>query len=90
MKQRAAPAPVFVSGDTAAALCEVSRDTWDTWVRLGYVPRPCVDRGNILRWHWPTVEAALAGAAAEADDDPLMKGVQNVRSNQKDRRRAAA
>lgn len=90
MTRRADIAPVFVSGDTAAALCEVSRDTWDSWVRIGYVPRPCVDRGNILRWHWPSVEAALAGNATQADDDPLMKGVQNVRPNQKDRRSAAA
>lgn len=90
MTTRADIAPVFVSGDTAAARCEVSRDTWDMWVRVGFVPPPAVDRGQIRRWHWPSVEAALAGNAAQADDDPLMKGVQNVRSNPKDRRRAAA
>lgn len=64
--------PVFVSGDTAAKLCEISRDTWDMWVRVGYVPRPCVDRGQTLRWHWPTVETALAGLADADEDDPFV------------------
>jgi hypothetical protein len=80
-------APVFVSGDTAAALCEISRETWDTWVRAGYVPRPHVERGQILRWHWPSVEEALAAGSPPVHVDPSVQGVANV---QKGRHRAVA
>lgn len=52
--------PVFVSRKTAAALLEISVDTFDQWVQSGFVPRAIINRGQITRWHWPTVEAHLA------------------------------
>jgi hypothetical protein len=71
--------PVFVCADTAAARCEISRDTWDVWVKTGYVPQACIRTGQIVRWHWPSVEAALATPALPAHHyDPSVIGVQNV------------
>lgn len=72
--------PVFVSRDTAARLCEVSVDTFDTWVAQGYVPGPAINRGQTRRWHWPSVEARLAGLAEDAQRyDPYMTGVRNAK-----------
>lgn len=62
--------PVFVSRHTAAALMEISVDTFDMWVRAGFVPQPNVSRGQIIRWHWPTVEARLADTAKQQQHDP--------------------
>lgn len=68
--------PVFVSAATAAALCEVSEDTWRAWVDRGVVPPASIRAGQVVRWHWPQVEAALAGVAkTELDDDPSVRGV---------------
>lgn len=61
--------PVFVSRKTAAALLEISADTFDQWVRSGFVPAAAVSRGQITRWHWPTVEAQLAGPLSIAKAD---------------------
>lgn len=62
--------PVFVSRNTAAALLEISADTFDTWVRAGFVPQAQVNRGQIIRWHWPTVEERLASPALQHIHDP--------------------
>lgn len=78
---RATAAPVFVSAATAAALCEVSEDTWRAWVDRGIVPPASIRAGQIIRWHWPQVEAALAGAGkTELDADPsLQRVLQNAK-----------
>lgn len=55
--------PVFVSRKTAASLMEMSVETFDDWVRQGFLPRAHVQRGQIYRWHWPSLEARLSGAA---------------------------
>lgn len=62
--------PVFVSRKTAAALLEISPDTFDLWVRAGFVPPAQINRGQIIRWHWPTVEARLASPALQRAHDP--------------------
>lgn len=62
--------PVFVTRKTAAALMEISVDTFDMWVRAGFVPQPQVNRGQIVRWHWPAVEARLAEPASQQAHDP--------------------
>lgn len=62
---RAALQPVFVSRQMAAELLAISTDTFDTWLRAGYVPQPQIDRGQIVRWHWPTLESRLAGEPAD-------------------------
>lgn len=68
--------PVFVSRNTAAALMEISVDTFDTWVRAGFVPQPNISRGQIIRWHWPTIEARLADKAIQQQHDPsIVSGV---------------
>lgn len=68
------PRPVFVSRHTAAKLMEISVDTFDTWVRTGFVPRAQVNRGQIIRWHWPTIEARLASPAEQQAHDPSIVG----------------
>lgn len=78
--QRSAPSPVFVSAATAAALCEVSEDTWRAWVERGVVPLAAVRTGQIVRWHWPTVEAALVGPPKCAlDGDVALERVRHAK-----------
>ena len=79
--------PVFVDRHTAAAWCSVSVETWDAWVKSGFVPRPAIERNQTIRWHWPTVEARLAGATQEAHVDPYDVG---SNANAKGRHRATA
>ncbi len=79
MTRRSDIPPIFVCADTAAALCEISRDTWDTWVKLNKAPAPCVREGQTIRWHWPSVEAALAsGGRSGVECDPSVAGALNV------------
>lgn len=62
--------PVFVSRTTAAALMEISVDTFDMWVRSAFVPPAHINRGQIIRWHWPTIEERLASPALQHQHDP--------------------
>ncbi len=85
---RATVEPVFVSRQTAAERLEISVDTFDTWLRAGFIPPAQIERGQIVRWHWPTLEERLAGGGAPAAvSDPFMEGLKNVA---KGRRHAAA
>lgn len=84
---RADVAPVFVSRQTAAAKLEISVDTFDAWLRSGFIPPAHVDRGQIVRWHWPSLEARLAGDGETQQRDPFIEGLRNVT---KGRRHAAA
>lgn len=84
---RAVVEPVFVSRQTAAARLEISVDTFDTWLRAGFIPAAHIERGQIVRWHWPSLESALAEPAAQPHHDPSVMGARNV---QKGRRHAAA
>ena len=65
---------VFVSADTAANLCEISSDTWRLWVSTGIVPPASIRQGQIVRWHWPTVEAMLASSKKSALDGDVALG----------------
>lgn len=85
---RATVQPVFVDRKTAAELMMISTDTFDTWLRAGFIPPAQIERGQIIRWHWPTLEERLAGGGAPAAvSDPFMEGLKNVA---KGRRHAAA
>lgn len=79
--------PVFVDRKTAAEMLMISVDTFDMWLRAGFIPAPQIERGQIIRWHWPTLEDCLAGDSAPKHHDPIMEGLKNV---QKGRRHAAA
>ncbi|HEV2554940.1 MAG TPA: hypothetical protein VGV17_14380 [Bosea sp. (in: a-proteobacteria)] len=59
--KRDATNAVFVSRQTAAERLEISVDTFDTWVRTGFLPTAHIDRGQIIRWHWPSIEMKLLG-----------------------------
>lgn len=61
--------PVFVGRRTAAALLEISVETFDQWVRSGFVPPPEINRGQIIRWHWPSVENKLSDKSGVAESD---------------------
>lgn len=79
---------IFVTRQAAAERLMISTDTFDTWLRAGFIPAPQIDRGQIIRWHWPTLEERLAGGGAPAAvSDPFMEGLKNVA---KGRRHAAA
>lgn len=86
--KRADVSPVFVCADTAAALCEIGRDKWDEWVKRGVVPPAAIRDNQTIRWHWPSVEAALAGRADMRLHDPSVAGALNVHSSR--RRHVAA
>jgi hypothetical protein len=80
--------PVFVDRKTAADLLMISIDTFDTWLRAGFIPPAQIERGQIVRWHWPTLEEKLAGGGTPAAiSDPFMEGLKNVA---KGRRHATA
>ena len=87
MPRGPAPEPVFVRRQTAAARCEISVDTFDLWVRDGFVPPPAFERGQTKRWYWPDIEMRLAHQGA-ATNDPFMQGVENA--DQTARRRRAS
>lgn len=75
----AEPAAVFVTAEEGAARCMVSADTWQVWRREGFIPPPAIDRGQTLRWHWPSVEKSLAARTATLQgDDPYMRGVNGL------------
>lgn len=84
---RVAIQPVFVCRQTAAAMIEISVDTFDTWLRAGFTPSAQIERGQIIRRHWPTLEQHLAGDSPPKHHDPFLEGLKNV---QKGRRHAAA
>lgn len=84
---RATVQPVFVDRKTAAELMMISTDTFDTWLRAGFIPPAQIERGQIIRWHWPTLEERLAGKPDAQHHDPSVMGARNV---QKGRRHAAA
>ena len=84
---RAVVEPVFVSRQTAAERLEISTDTFDAWLRAGFIPPAQIERGQIVRWHWPSLEERLAGGTAQPQHDPFLEGLKNV---QKGRRHAAA
>ncbi len=84
---RAPVHPVFVDRETAAGLLMISTDTFDVWVSAGFIPAAHIKRGQIIRWHWPSLEERLAGADRQTQHDPSVSGVANVK---KGRGRAAA
>lgn len=87
---RADISPIFVSRQTAAAMLEISVDTFDTWLRAGFIPPAKIDRGQIVRWHWPSLESHLAGDPAdERVSEVTMESLAHV-PKPKARRRAAA
>ena len=68
--------PTFVDRRAAAAELSISTDTFDRWVADGFLPKPCVNRGQIRLWHWPSIEKALAGANDEViTSDPFVERV---------------
>lgn len=73
---RTDPAPVFVSAETASKLLQISRDTFDAWVRSGFVPPPAIVQGQVVRWHWPSLEGRMVTSAIE--DDPYVIGARNA------------
>ena len=76
MTRRPDIAPVFVSADVAASLMMVSRDTFDAWVKSGFIPGPSIVQGQVIRWHWPTLEGRLS--ASSSDADPFVAGARNA------------
>ena len=69
------PVPIFVSRQKLAALLDVSVETITAWRREGLIPPPAIQRGQIMRWHWPTIEARFATTDEDKADDPYMTGV---------------
>ena len=84
---RAQAEPVFVSRQTAAQRLEISVDTFDTWVHVGFVPPAHINRGQTVRWHWPSIEAKLSETPVRPENDPFIIGLENEK---KSRRRVAA
>lgn len=81
MGRDSAESPIFVCRETAARRLEISSDTFDVWVSSGFLPRAHVDRGQIKRWHWPTLERALVGRETKAESDPFIEGIRNAKGS---------
>lgn len=69
--------PSFVAKSTLAAELDVSEATVDNWVERGILPQP-IRCGTTPRWSWAEVQAAMS-QRAQAEADPFMAGVNNVR-----------
>ncbi|HBD91114.1 MAG: transcriptional regulator [Rhodobacteraceae bacterium GWE1_64_9] len=69
--------PSFVAKSTLAAELDVSEATVDNWVERGILPQP-IRCGTTPRWSWAEVQAAMS-QKAQAETDPFMAGVNNVR-----------
>lgn len=69
--------PSFVAKSTLAAELDVSEATVDNWVERGILPQP-IRCGSTPRWSWAEVQAAMS-RKAQAETDPFMAGVNNVR-----------
>lgn len=87
---RAQVQPVFVDRKTAAEMLMISVDTFETWLRAGFIPPAHIDRGQIIRWHWPSLESRLAGdPATDRLSEGSLESLAHV-PKPKVRRRAAA
>ena len=78
-RARADIMPVFVKAETAAALCEIGIEKWQDLVKRGIVPGPAVRDAQTIRWHWPSVENALARQASLDEMDPSVLGAMNAK-----------
>jgi hypothetical protein len=72
---------IFVSRIELAARFDVSTDTIDQWVHDGYLPTAHMMRGQIRRWHWPTIEACFTTSPGDAANDPYMTGVGHAKGH---------
>lgn len=81
MKRLRQVEPIFVSKETAAARLEISIFTFDEWRKTGFIPAPHINRGQIMRWHWPTIEAKLTDGIPAVETDPCVLGVINMQKN---------
>jgi len=75
MIKRSAENAVFVSRKTMCERLEIGQDTLDTWLRSGFIPGPNINRGQIQRWHWPSIEDRLSERSATTAPDPYMEDV---------------
>ncbi len=65
--------PVFVDRKTAAAMLMISVDTFNMWLQQGFIPPAHINRGQIIRWHWPSVEKKLAGTDNPTQIEPVRR-----------------
>ena len=65
--------PVFVDRKTAAAKLMISVDTFNMWLQQGFIPPAHINRGQIVRWHRPSVEKKLAGEEVPKLDEPVRR-----------------
>lgn len=82
--------PVFVTIEEAARRCMIGVEKFRSLVQTGTVPPAALNHGQTIRWHWPSVEAALAGHLEAREDDPFMKGLANVKTTPRRGRGAVA
>jgi hypothetical protein len=82
-------APVFVTADEAARRMMVHVDKFRELVRRGVVPSAAISLDQTVRWHWPSIEAALVSSKPALHDDPFMAGIEHVKTSQIGRRRRA-
>lgn len=80
-------APVFVDRKTAAAMLMISVDTFNMWLQQGFVPPAHINRGQIVRWHWPSVEKKLAGEEKPPESGWVMPEGPYVRKPRTGRRK---
>jgi hypothetical protein len=75
MIKRATAEAIFVSRKTICARLEISMDTLDTWLRSGFIPGPNINRGQIQRWHWPSIEEKLSESPTPSGPDPFLESI---------------
>jgi predicted DNA-binding transcriptional regulator AlpA len=82
--------PDLCSAETLAYRLDISRSTFDDYIRLGHLPRP-LEIGTQRRWRWVDIEAWIAarnGLDAVPIDplnseagDPYIRGLANAKAS---------
>ncbi|AMJ63039.1 hypothetical protein [Bosea sp. PAMC 26642] len=84
---RAPETAVFVTRQAAAERLMISVDTFETWVRTRFIPAAHISRGQIVRWHWPSIETALATEKENRLPDPFIEALKNMPPSRAEKRR---
>jgi predicted DNA-binding transcriptional regulator AlpA len=74
--------PAYISRKRAARQLDMSRDTFDNYVRKGVLPPP-KRRGKLTRWKWSEISAVLDDgnfSVIQSAEDPYDRGVERAKA----------
>lgn len=82
--------PAYVSRETGAAELQISPQTWDNWVKEGFLPPPCdTFPEGTPRWRWEDVDRKRSGQKPTNTGAAAIRGALDFGKKKRDRRDAA-